>query len=200
MARTTQFYLDRALSALNEGFASKTAQQKAIDDLNRAYEIGVDRMIRDELLQIDYADRDDNWNTLYGAVPALHNWKQKHSELFAQFSENVAMAEQFVALRATIKAAPINLPVRAEKSPYQVKAEETLMQLIERRKTQYLEAVQLGEIFGGLPVSANTHLVTNEQGTTFLRTFYYLAGRFTALAVIIAAAEELERRKEAKAA
>jgi hypothetical protein len=39
--------------------------------------------------------------------------------------------------------------------------------------------------------------VTNQYGHTFLRTFYFLAGVMTPLNVIIAAAEELERRKKA---
>jgi hypothetical protein len=199
MARTASFYIDAALTAYNAGFTSKSGQQNAIADLNRAYDLGVKGMIQDELLQIDRAERDDQWNTLYWGTPDLHNWKPKHSELFARFTENVALAEQLVALRASIKAAPVNAPVRAEPSPYEVKARETLMDLIQRRQTQYLEAVALGEVFGGLPVSANTHLVTNEYGTTFLRTFYYLAGQFTPLVIIIAAAQELEDRAKAKA-
>lgn len=196
MARTASFYVDAALTALNNGFTSKSGQQNAIADLNRAYDVGVKGMIQDELLQLDRAERDEQWNTLYWGIPDLHNWKAKHSELFARFIENVALAEQLVALRASIKAAPVNTPVRAEPSPYEVKARETLMELIQRRQTQYLEAVALGEVFGGLPVSANTHLVTNEHGTTFLRTFFYLRGEFTPLNVIIAAAEELAARKK----
>lgn len=197
MARTASFYVDAALAALNTGFTSKSGQQGAIQDLNRAYDVGVKQSIHDELLQIARDDRAEDWDTLYWGLPDLHNWKAKHSALFARFPENVALAEQLVTLRAAIKAAPVNAPVRAEPSPYEVKARETLMELIQRRQTQYLEAVALGEAFGGLPVSANTHLVTNEHGTTFLRTFFYLRGEFTPLNVIIAAAEELAARKRA---
>lgn len=197
MTRTASYYVDSALAAYNAGFTSKSGKQNAIADLNRAYDLGVKGMIHDELLQLDRAERDEQWNTLYWGIPDLHNWKPKHSELFARFSENVALAEQLVAFRASIKEAPVNAPVRSEPSPYEVKARETLMELIQRRRTQYLEAVALGEVFGGLPVTANTHLVTNEHGTTFLRTFFYLRGEFTPLNTIIAAAEELARRAEA---
>jgi hypothetical protein len=197
MTRTASFYVDAALAAYNAGFSSKAGQQRAVEDLNRAYDLGVKRMIHDELLQIARDDRAEDWDTLYWGIPDLHNWKPKHSALFARFPENVALAEQLIALRASIKAAPVNLPVRAEPSPFEVKARETLMDLMQRRKTQYLEAVALGEVFGGLPVSANTHLVTNDRGTTFLRTFFYLRGELTPLLVIIAAAEELARRQVA---
>jgi hypothetical protein len=58
-------------------------------------------------------------------------------------------------------------------------------------------AIVLGTIFNGLPVQAHTHQVTNQYGTTFLRTFYYLFGDLTPLNIIIAAAEELARREKA---
>lgn len=195
---TASTYIDRAMTAYNAGFTSKSGRQTALSNLSQAYDMGVKSMIHDELLQTDRAERDDQWTTLYWGIPDFHNWKPKHSALFARFTENVALAEQLIALRASIKDAPVNAPARKEPSPYEVKARETLMELLERRRSQYLEAVALGEIFGGLPVSANTHLVTNEHGTTFLRTFFYLRGTLTPLNTIIAAAEELARRKEAK--
>lgn len=192
MARPASFYTDRALAALNAGFTSMAGQKAALSDLNYAYDVHK-RAIADTLL----ADRDiANWDDLYYGRPDLHNWKPKHSVAYA-WSAEVPAIEQLVELRATIKAAPVNSPVRAEPSPYQVRAEKTLSELIELRQSQYLNAINLGEVFNGLPVHANTHRVTNDCGTTFLRTFYYLAGRFTPLSVIIAAAEELERRKAA---
>jgi hypothetical protein len=63
--------------------------------------------------------------------------------------------------------------------------------MIKRRTAQYHEAVELGRLFGGLPVSVTPHLVTNEHNTTFTRCFYYLAGKFTPLSVIMAAADKL---------
>ena len=45
-------------------------------------------------------------------------------------------------------------------------------------------------------VSVTPHLVTNEHNTTFTRCFFYLSGKLTALSVIMAALDTLNREKE----
>lgn len=74
---------------------------------------------------------------------------------------------------------------------------ESLADLMQRRGEQYAHAVKLGEVFGGMPVTANTHWVVNEHGHGFWRTFWYLDGELTPLNVLVAAHQELERRKAA---
>ena len=66
------------------------------------------------------------------------------------------------------------------------------------RQEQYNNALRLHDIFGGLPVHANVHYVTNQHGTTFLRAFYYLNGTLTPLSIIIAAAEAKALEAEGK--
>lgn len=169
--------------AFNQGFASKAAQQRALDDLNRAFD-QVKRAIHDELLAIARDERDANWDDLYWGVPALHVWKAKHSAMFPNYAER---AEMLVALRNEIKAAPItpvekvNIVTETEK-----KVRETLREMIERKTAQFHEGVRLVEIFGRLPVSVTPHWVVNDKGTGFIRCFYYLNGKLTALNVILA--------------
>lgn len=197
MTKIPAHYSDRALAALNAGFVSKAAKQDAIGNLNRAFDM-LTATIRDGLLNAapTREERDQpEWSALYYGLPALHNWKPKHSEMFASFVEEVAEIQGLVEQRDVIKAAPVNAPIRKEPSPYEVKARETLMDLIERRQTQYLRAIDLAAIFNGLPVSANTHYCVADTGTPYLRTFYFLAGEFTPLSVILAAADELKRRE-----
>jgi hypothetical protein len=91
-----------------------------------------------------------------------------------------------------VKPAPKSDRITAK----QAEVTETVVDLIERRMAQYHEAVELGRLFGGLPVSVTPHQVTNEYNTTFTRCFYYLAGKFTPLSVIMAAADKLAREKE----
>ena len=74
---------------------------------------------------------------------------------------------------------------------------ESLADLMQRRGEQYAHAVKLGEVFGNMPVTANTHWVVNEHGNGFWRTFWYLDGELTPLNVLVAAHQELERRKAA---
>jgi hypothetical protein len=193
MPKTAQTYSDSALDALNAGFVSKAGQNDAIADLRRAYEIHCE-VIASGLL----ADRSiAGWNDLYYGKPDLHNWKPRHSAAYALWADQVAEIEKLVELRTAIKAAPVNAPARKEPSPYEVKARETLMDLCKRRNSQYLRAIDLAAVFNGLPVSANTHSCVADTGTPYLRTFYYLAGEFTALSVIIAAADEIARRDRA---
>ena len=86
-------------------------------------------------------------------------------------------------------------PKNSEVEKKQKQVIETVTDMIKRRTAQYHEAVELGKLFGGLPVSVTPHLVTNEYNTTFTRCFYYLNGKFTSLAVILAAASKLEEEK-----
>ncbi len=203
LTKSAATFIDRAVTALNEGFTSKAGQQRCLADLNTAFKYHRDAAHN---AMIDHANADaelcqygqarSDFFTANDVPFDLHQVRDRHLPIFERFGVAPAQLRSLIDLRAVAKAAPVNAPVRSEPSPYEVKARETLMELIERRQTQYLEAVALGEVFGGLPVSANTHLVTNEHGTTFLRTFFYLRGKLTPLNIIICAAEELKRRAE----
>ena len=196
MARTVETYTDLALDAFNAGFSSKAGQKAATDNLNRAYELLQRETIQRGLLEDrTLGGSEEAWKTLYWGTPDLHNWKAKHSAMYAPFfPEAVAAIERLAELRAEIKAAPIVPPAAPEVSPFEVKARETITAWLERRRAQYVEALELAEVFGGLPVTATSHYVTNAHGTTFLRTFWYLRGKLTPLQIIIAAAQELDRR------
>ena len=195
MPRTADHYTALALDAFNAGFASKSAQKSAIENVTRAYDINA-QAIRD-LLLADRTIGGDNWSELYYYVPALHNWKAKHGATYAFAGDIIQSINDLVELRATIKNAAVAPVPAREVSKYEVAAIKTIQDIITLRKTQYARAIDLGVIFNGLPVQAHTHQVTNQYGTTFLRTFYYLFGDLTPLNIIIAAAEELARREEA---
>jgi hypothetical protein len=70
--------------------------------------------------------------------------------------------------------------------------------MMELRKSQYARGLELHEIFGNLRVSANVHMVRNQHGTTFIRAFYYMDGKLTPLNMILAVAQEIQRREDAK--
>ena len=73
---------------------------------------------------------------------------------------------------------------------------------MERLQVRYLEAIDLCELVGDegfrmKGLSANSHYVTNEHGTTFLRTFYYLQGKLTPLRFDHRRRQETRRQPEA---
>jgi hypothetical protein len=207
VTRLTTDYIESALNAFNAGFSSKSAQQAAISDLGRAYDL-VKKSVRDELLTSapTREERDTpEWKTLYWELPDyIHNWKPRHSGLFSgRFPGQVLQAEELVKLRDTIKSAEVVPPAKDETKVRAAKVLVHLKDLMERRQAQYLEAIDLTEVLGEEGViihglTANTHYVTNEHGTTFLRTFFYLRGQLTPLNTILAGAEEAARRVKAQ--
>lgn len=52
--------------------------------------------------------------------------------------------------------------------------------------------MEIYEVFGSLPVSMNWHYVTNQFGTSFIRVFYYMAGKLTPLSMICYIMEQNE--------
>jgi len=188
---TVQDYVSSAINMTQEDqtFAAKSHQKEALGELNSGYQ-----MLRENNFQfsIDSLSRED-----YFAIPFdLHQIRDKHFRLFdeAHHADLTDLITFRVLLKEleVVKPAPKSDRITAK----QAEVTETVVDLIERRMAQYHEAVELGRLFGGLPVSVTPHQVTNEYNTTFTRCFYYLAGKFTPLSVIMAAMDTLAREKE----
>ena len=188
---TVQDYVSSAINMTQEEqtFAAKSHQKEALGELNSGYQ-----MLRKNNFQfsIDSLSRED-----YYAIPFdLHQIRDKHFRLFdeAHHADLTDLITFRVLLKEleVVKPAPKSDRITAK----QAEVTETVVDLIERRMAQYHEAVELGRLFGGLPVSVTPHQVTNGYNTTFTRCFYYLDGKFTPLQVIMAAADKLAREKE----
>jgi len=188
MARTFEFYVERATKLFEAGFTSKAGQKDALSDVSRAYE-----MLRSQIqfmcLEIPHAERTQPQDDVYWGLPDLHNWKQKHAELvmqvFPQAVDILGQIEDMAKLRAAIKGAEI---VKAERTT-SARAEaivKSIRQIMDERKAQYARGLKVWDMFNGLPVSVNVHLVVNQHGTEFLRAFYFMAGVMTPLNVILA--------------
>jgi hypothetical protein len=188
---TVQDYVSSAINMTQEDqtFAAKSHQKEALGELNSGYQ-----MLRENNFQfsIDSLSRED-----YFAIPFdLHQIRDKHFRLFDEAHH--ADLTDLITFRVLLKELEVVKPAPKSDRITAKHAEvtETVVDLIERRMAQYHEAVELGRLFGGLPVSVTPHQVTNGYNTTFTRCFYYLAGKFTPLSVIMAAADKLAREKE----
>ncbi len=192
--------IELAEVAFNEGFKSKSAKNEAMKNLNRAYEIIKDS-IQDLVLEVPKEERTEEHNSIYWDLPNnLHVWKAKHSALvistFPEMASQCELIEQLVELRHAIKNAEIQ-PVEVNEQKEKVIAvQKSLQEMLEQVGKQYQRGMNLSEMFGGLDVHANVHMVTNQYGTRFVRAFYYLFGELTALNVIIAVAQDNKKRKE----
>lgn len=190
---------DKAADAFNAGFTSKAGKKKANDFAGRAFEFAdraIGQIIIDKKSQVSEGSEEfDRLHGLYWSIPSAHHWKpEKHAAMFEEFDGlAVDLMNRVAGLRAAIKAAPISPPQPKEGKERTERVERSVREEIERRKGQFCKALDVANLFKGLPVSVNPHFVTNAHGTTFIRCFYYLAGELTPLNVIIAAAEAKER-------
>ena len=200
MSRTPDFYIDRANAAFSLGFTSKAAQKSATDDLNRAHEL-LCQDIQNLVRAIDRDARTEAHDNVYWGLADLHVWKPKHSALvlgtFPEAEPTVRMIEQLVDLRAVIKAAPV-VKAEAKADAREAAVTKSVREIMELRQAQYARGLELHDLFQGLPVTANVHVVTNQHGTTFLRAFYYMNGTLTPLNVILAVLQEKAREAEGK--
>lgn len=208
------YFLNAATEAFNNGFSSKAGAKAACDDLNRVWD-SIERELKDACLAARTPD--DGTNSGFKMSPEVnavywdfadypHLFKAKHIELVRaafgdRFDALMDFAAEVVALRAAIKAAPIVPPVKDEAKVIADRIVESIRERMDRLQVRYLEAIDLTTVFENgfvmKGLSANSHYVTNEHGTTFLRTFFYLNGKLTPLNLIIAAAQEAKRRSEA---
>jgi hypothetical protein len=207
LAARIPLYIERATSAFEAGFATKSAQKDALDSLNRAFDAFRDLFFEDvravaphqhalgELNEQQSRERWDHFEA-HDLPFSLHQVRDRHIGIIAGFKGEgeATTVRDLIALRAAIKSAAI-IPVERKEDAAVVAVRAQIEDLIALRKAQYGRALELGELFGGLPVSTNWHYVQNQYGTVFPRCFFYLAGKLTPLNVLVAASQELERRK-----
>ena len=186
---TVQDHINAAFDELQEDgtFAAKAHQKEAQSLLSAAYQT-----IRENNREFAKSLSREDW---FSIPHDLFQIREKHMRLFDKsFHEDLT---RLVSLRGDFKNIEVvkPQPKNSELDKKQKQVIETVTDMIKRKTAQYHQAVELGRLFGGLPVSVTPHLVTNEYNTTFTRCFYYLNGKFTSLGVILAAAAKLEAEK-----
>jgi hypothetical protein len=213
-AERRAYFLNAATEAFNNGFSSKAGAKAAMADLNRVWD-SIGRELKDACLAARTVNEDADAYEMTPAIEAVywdfadypHLFKAKHRELVRaafgdRFDALLDFASEVVELRAAIKAAPVAAPAKNEAKVIEARIVESIKAQMDRLNVRYLQAIDLTTVFeDGFTMkglSANSHYVTNEHGTTFLRTFFYLNGKLTPLNLIIAAAQEAKRRAEAE--
>lgn len=211
MTRTAADFITSAQAAFEAGFASKAAQKRALEDLNRAFD-RTRNALTDAILKARTPETEEQNHADYWGIPYdLHQVRDRHFEIAARYTEDFGIVRDMIALRAAIKAAPLApAPVKSE---IEVKAEtvrRSIVEEMERRKAMFVEGLEIGRIFAALyprknkdgtdagpaaslPVSVNAHMVWGHKGAVFPRHFFYLRGKLTPLNTILAIADQLER-------
>lgn len=190
--------IEKVQNSLEVGFNSQAAKKRANDIINRVYGL-VQNQVQDTILKsrnggsFDEATDEDYWKLCVD----LHHVKEHHFEIASKYSQNFEIVRDLLALRSAVKESEI---VKIERdNKFEKKAEEVRKE-IEKiaidRKEQYLKGIELANLFGGLPVHVNSHLVYGHKGSIFVRNFYYYNGKLTPLNVILAIAEKYEEEKK----
>lgn len=198
-------YTAKALDLFNAGFNSKAKQKQATDYLNRAAEHAA-AAFRRVLIDSGRLHSEDGVETkehqAYWFNFDLHLWNAKRKtqllELYPAAEEFALQMDDLAALRAQVKAAEIApLPPKGEDERV-VRVMTSIKELMERRQQQYARGLELHDLFNGLVVHANVHMVCNQFGTVFPRTYFYMFGTLTPLQVILAVAQKKAEEAEGK--
>lgn len=190
-----------AQDAFEEGFLSKAAQKRALDQLNRAYSAIHDEVHGAVITQanIDFPEACDARWTLFNDNETpfdLHQVRDRHIVIIEKWTDHGAVIRDLIALRAAIKAAEIAAaPVNEEKAKIET-VRKSIIEEMEMRKAQFVEGMEIARLFNGLPVSVNAHWVYGHKGARFIRHFFYLRGKLTPLNMIMAIAQTYEREQE----
>ncbi|WP_145903744.1 hypothetical protein [Roseibium aggregatum] len=192
---------------IEAGFASKAAQKRALENLNRAYGY-IHDLHHDGLCKNAPHNGAEQWTQemhqergeFFAANETpfdLHQVREKkHAAIFGDFWQQVS---DLMNLRDLAKATPINAPVKDEAKAKEEEIRASVVMTLEERKERFLHNLDVARMFNGLPVTVTAHYVTNEYGTTFVRHFFYFNGKLTRLAEIIAIAGILKDEREGKA-
>jgi len=217
-----QHWISEVEEALEKGFKTKSQKKDSLSILGRIWE-DITEQISDEIneqIAKDYKSRGltTTLDEFGGLPPEYIAWEENYADperekaelpmylthvreqhlqkiqtYFPEHYDNVVYIKN---LLDTIKAAEVT-PLPPKQDPLEKKVEakvKSVFDIMAKRQKQFTEAVDFGEMFGGLNVSAWAHRGQSKYGTPFTRVFYYLNGRVTPLNVIVAAAQELEKQ------
>lgn len=192
--------IEKALDLFNKGFHTKADQKRCLELVSRHYE-EVRHKITDGFLNMRNAGTmtDEEMSPLYYDFPyGLHQIRPKHSVIYSiYFPEEMTEIEYLVQLRNTVKEAPIVKIVSetVEQKEKVEKIEKSLKEIFEHNMNECNRGLRLAELFKYLPISVTPHWVFRDGGR-FIRYFYFMAGKLTALNTILCIMQTLEDEKE----
>ena len=177
-------------------YKSKAEQKRELEKVSKEYD-KIRSSMMDKMLNEKNAGRPQMMNTLYWNTPHyLHQFSEGHATLFSDdFKNEVKQIFELKQIRQSIKDTPID-PKPEPKNKRETEIVNSIKEIMERNKKNYITGLELHKHFGYLPVYVNAHLVTNAYGTTFVRHFFYMDGKLTALNVILAVLDTIKREEK----
>jgi hypothetical protein len=180
-------YKTEAEQLLDAGFTTQAAKKRAQSTLAYAWAY-LAELVRYQYLTMPSEKYTDEMTSLYYDFPsraAVFNqkWADKVNSLFGV---DYPVWWDLKNLADAIKLADIT-PVQPKiVDPVVERAYKTIQEQIETTKSNVLYGLKLTELFGNLPVSVTAHYCHMNNGTSYLRCFWFMAGHMVKLSDIIA--------------
>ena len=180
-------------------FDSKAAQKKELFNLNNKFSNLMNKLgskiLDARMIYEQNSEIFDIYTELYWNRPNyLYQWNKKKANAFIQFDSYVISANKLRAEYDKVKTAKINNSSKKFITGQDVKND--IYDILKKRKLDYVEGLVLSDKFGGLDVYVNAHMVFCDDRKPYVRHFFYLFGKLTALNTIIAVAEEHNRKNK----
>lgn len=195
-------YVEKALVMYNNGFNTMADKKRCNEMVSRAYEALRDVIMTSVLDKRDNKElTDETSEVYYWSVPSqISHYNLKKTYAFAElFPETLETIKYLIELRNEVKNASI-IKVESKSKVMVEKAErieKSLSEIYEKISNDVERGLEIGRLFGNLPVSVTPHWVYRD-GTYFRRYFYYMASKMTALNTILYVLQTLEEEKEGK--
>jgi hypothetical protein len=185
-------HVESSLEAFDAGFASAAAKKRCLEDLSGAYNI-MRSQIEDGYIDLRNSGvmTDNEIHELYWGCPStLNNWRSKHTITYMKdFPTQVERIELLVDMRNSVKETEVVkvVPKNAEYKEQVEKIEKSLKEIFEYKIESYERTLKIAELFKGIPVYVQPHMCFMNNGTRYVRYFYYVHGKLTALSTIMEA-------------
>jgi hypothetical protein len=198
--KNVDVYIEKALVLFNNGFSTMADKKRCNEMVSRAYDALHDVIMTSVLDKRDNMELTDEGSSVYyWSVPAqISHYNLKKTYAFVElFPETVEIIKYLIELRNEIKNALI-VKVESKSKANEEKierVERSLKEIFEKNMANYKRGLEIAKIFGGLLVHVTPHYV-HRDGGRFVRYFYFMAGKLTALNTILACMQTLEDEKE----
>lgn len=191
-----QHHLSKALTMAdrpNDAFPSKAMKKEAIRHCQEAMSV-LHGALQNWLLdnRKDGEQFNERQSEQYYWQDGCHKWTLKVEAMFVEFPDFIERAREVTDHYLWIKQMEVIAPTKAQ--ALEDRVDEVVGDYFKRMSAQVGEHVALTELFGKLRVQASWHWVQGAHGTNFIRRMYFMNHQRTALGVILAALDELDRK------
>lgn len=174
-------------------FKTKAEKKRALDVISHKFYKNADKF-KLFILESRIANEDDALKELYFNVPIYpHQWTEKKRGMFSEYVTFCISSDILKRRYDKVKNTEIGVSETVSK---EVQIKSDIYAIIQKRRESFVRGLDLADKFNGLQVHVNAHMVYCQNREPYVRHFFYLFGKLTALNTIIAVAEEHKNKNK----